>query len=526
MEKIHKSPLCKAWETIGIYPHHGINTPLFSLHSRNSCGIGEFLDLKLLIDFCHSIDWDIIQLLPLNDSGYENSPYNAISSKALNPIYLSLKALPFCQSDEELLYALKGFQKYTHLQRIAYNAVLSAKLHFLHLYYKKYFDTYKNSPAYTVFLNCNLWVYDYGLFKTLKEEYAHKNWSSWRKKHQHPSSKVKKALHKEKEESVNFYIFLQFLSFSQLEDVKSYAEKKNIFLKGDLPILISIESVDVWLRKADFNLHYSAGAAPDEFCKEGQNWGFPIYNWPHIEASGYLFWRDRLQIASRFYHLYRIDHIIGLYNIFAIPRNESTSKGSFIPSNCSLALFQGNRILDTLISLTSMLPIGEDLGIVLDGIKQNMEEHALPGTKIPRWEKNGNTYIHSKNYSPISLTTISTHDSETLTLWWNNNPKEAKLFASFYEIEYSTHLSSSIRTKILQESHASSSLFHINLLSEYLSLFSDLIWQDPKDERINLPGTMLPSNWCYKTRPSLETLLSHNDLQTAMKNLLFHKSLL
>ncbi len=520
IEKIHKSPLSKAWKTIGIFDHHGINIPLFSLHSNNSCGIGEFLDLKLLIDFCKCIRFDIIQLLPLNDSGYENSPYNAISSKALNPIYLSLKALPYCQSDGELARELGGFNKYTHLQRIAYNAVLNAKMDFLRLYYKKYFPLVQNSPAYKTFIKKNPWLYSYGLFKMLKEGYAHRKWSSWPSKHRNLSKTLKKNLLLEKKAEIDFYIFLQFLCFSQMEEVKGYAEKNGVFLKGDIPILVSSESVDVWDNPGNFDLHFSAGAPPDEFCKKGQNWGFPIYNWTHVELSDYLFWKDRLQIAACFYHLYRIDHIIGLYRIFARDRKDPHDKGCYIPSDPNLALCQGSRIIEKLISLTGMLPIGEDLGVVDPSFKENMTFHTLPGTKVPFWEKIKNTYIHGKDYPPISLTTVSTHDSESLTLWWNNHPEEAKHFASCYQIEYQPTLSPSTRYKILKDSHHSASLFHINLLPEYLSLFEDLTWDDPREERINLPGTVLPSNWCYRTRPSLEFILRHDSLKAAMKTLI------
>ena len=139
--RIKESHVRKAWEKIGIKHHHGINIPLFCIHSEQSCGIGEFLDLKLLIDFCALISFDVIQLLPLNDSGFETSPYNAVSSQALNPIYLSLYDLPFVQNDKELKEKLKEFKK--PKEKINYHETLKAKLAFLTTYYKKYFENFE-----------------------------------------------------------------------------------------------------------------------------------------------------------------------------------------------------------------------------------------------------------------------------------------------------------------------------------------------------------------------------------------------
>ncbi len=519
--RIKASHVRKAWEKIGIKHHHGINIPLFSIHSEQSCGIGEFLDLKLLIDFCSSISFDVIQLLPLNDSGFETSPYNAVSSQALNPIYLSLYDLPFVQNDKELKEKLQVFKK--PKEKISYHATLTSKLAFLNTYYKKYFENFEKTSPYLLFLQQHPWVHDYGLFKTLKDEYHHKGWFSWEKKHQDITHTYKKALIHERSFEINFYIFLQFLSFTQLEEVKQYAETKKVLLKGDIPILISPESLDVWHGRENFNLKFCAGSPPDIFTPKGQNWGFPIYNWSHMEETNYTFWQDRLKTASLFYHLFRIDHIIGLYRIYAIPRNQRGNKGTFNPNSPPLALIQGERILEKLTSYTSMLPIGEDLGVDIEYIKKSLSSQTIPGTIIPRWERDhfgDHSFTPYSEYNPFSLTTVSTHDSETLTQWWKNNKEEVQHFCEGHGMIYEKKLSQKLRLQMLKDSHQNSSLFHINLLSEYLALFDDLVWKNPKDERINQPGTILPTNWCYRMKPSLETLIEHTPLKELMFNLL------
>ena len=521
LQKIKHSPIKQAWQKVGSHHHHGVNIPLFSIHSKDSCGIGEFLDLKLLIDFVASVGMDVIQLLPLNDTGYETSPYNAVSSLALNPIYLSLKKLPFVESDQDLCLDLHTFERYSYLQKVAYHAVLTAKLAFLRKYFSRFFSHFESSADYQQFLQQNPWLYDYGLFKCLKDDYAHKGWFSWEEKHQNITATYKKKLHKEKAQEISFYLFVQYLCSLQMESVKEYAEKKKVWLKGDIPILISPESLDVWQGRQNFNLDFSAGAPPDQFSPEGQNWGFPIYDWKHMEETHYSFWSDRLKIASRFYHIFRIDHIIGLYRFYTIDRKTETKKG-FIPQDPEIALLQGEKILHTLSSFTTMLPIGEDLGCVLESFRSSMDKQTIPGTKVPRWEKldrSSLSFIPYEEYPPISLTTVSTHDSETLTQWWNNNQEEAEEFSSSHGLEYKPFLSTKNRYQMLHDSHRTPSLFHVNLLPEYLALFEDLVWDHPDDERINLPGTVLPSNWCYRTRPSLETLLEHRDLQSALKRL-------
>ena len=152
-------------------------------------------------------------------------------------------------------------------------------------------------------------------------------------------------------------------------------------------------------------------------------------------------------------------------------------------------------------------------------------EQTIPGTKIPRWERDylgDGSYIPYKDYNTFSLTTVSTHDSETLTLWWKDYPEEAQEFAEAHGMEYTPNLTRDLRYQMLKDSHATGSLFHINLLSEYLELFDDLSWSNPDDERINLPGTILPSNWCYRLRPSMEQLLAHDDLREAVRGALPH----
>lgn len=242
-----------------------------------------------------------------------------------------------------------------------------------------------------------------------------------------------------------------------------------------------------------------------------------------MEMRGYDWWKKRLAYASDFYDLYRIDHILGFFRIYAIPEGKSAKEGIFIPENKADWLPHGKKILSVLCSNTPMLPIGEDLGVVPDAVRDCLSELGICGTKVMRWERlktEGEPYISPLHYNPVSMTTVSTHDSETLTMWWQSQKDEVKLYAHSRGWDYTPDLSKAHRRAILSDSHHSSSLFHINLLGEYLALFPELIWPDPFQERINLPGTVSQYNWTYRVRPTVEEIISHHALAEEVRNLL------
>jgi 4-alpha-glucanotransferase len=515
---IETSPAKKGWEKIGLKSHHGINTPLFSLRTEKSCGIGEFLDLLPLIDFCHEIHFSIIQLLPLNDTGLDPSPYNAISAFALNPIYISLHALPFVEETD-----LKPFKEIDKLDKIPYNEVIALKMRFLKNYFNTHFSSIKEDLSFKAFVETTDWLKPYALFKVFKERYHNQSWNEWPENLHNPTKETLTALYEKEMASMEFYFLLQYFAFRQLRRVKSYANQKKVFLKGDIPILISPDSLDVWLYRKYFNLDFSAGAPPDMFTPLGQNWGFPIYHWDILNQNNFDWWKTRLSIAAEFYDIFRIDHIIGFYRIWAIKKGHKATEGSFFPSSESDATTQGEFLLSKLLSFTNMFPIGEDLGLFIDHIRRSLYRLAIPGTKIPRWERHynsDNSFIAYKDYPPFSLTTLSTHDTETLSEWWSLFPNDAKQFAQNFGFTYEETLSPEIRLHILRDAHHSNSYFHINLLSEYLALEPNYVAENPKDERINIPGTLLSSNWCHRYVTTLETVISDFTFLQKMKSLI------
>lgn len=517
MEKVDPSylthsPAASQWKSIGIKQHHGINLPLFSLHSSQSHGIGEFPDLIPIIDWCKSIGFDVIQLLPLNDSGHQSSPYSALSANALNPIYLGLNSLPYLNQFPELQNELKLIPKLPHSPRINYPHVREMKEHFMRHYYNTAGRLIINSHEYQTFLKESPWIESYARYKTLKEQNQCKSWIDWSSDTPPPDPN-----------EIEWHCVLQYLCDKQLKEVKKHADSNHIFLMGDIPILINRDSVDVWEKGYLFKMDFDAGAPPDLLGPEGQNWGFPTYNWEEMANQDYKWWKERLTTASRYYHIYRLDHIVGFFRIWSIPVGKESKDGYYIPQNENIWIDHGQKILMMMLNSCPMLPIGEDLGNVPPLVRTCMHALGICGTKVMRWERYWNEdkrFILPEEYPLASMTTVSTHDTETLPLWWQNNPEEAEEYASqkgwgYYPVLNWDHL-----REILWDSHHCASLFHINLLQEYLALIPGMTWPDIEDERINVPGTISDSNWTYRFRPSVEEIIQNQSLSRLLKEII------
>ena len=511
------------WTKIGIKKHHGIALPLFSLRSRVSCGIGEYPDLLPLIDFCESIGFDVIQLLPLNDSGPETSPYSAMSALALNPLYLGISSLPFLERMQDGHEMLLELQALNNLQRISYPVIQAKREAFLRKYVKINKELLAGSKEYLAFVQENPWLENFALFKAIKIDTQWQMWEEWPLRLKETTQEVYLDLLSHYREEILYHSILQYFCFKQFDASKKAAEAKGIFLKGDIPILINRESADVWRYKPFYDLAYAAGAPPDMYALEGQKWGFPIYNWTQIEEHGFLPWKNRLKVADTLYHLYRLDHVVGFFRIWAIPLDKPAKEGHFIPWNKSEWIPQGRKIMEMMLISSGMLPIAEDLGTVPPEVRNCLRELGICGTKVMRWERHwegDRSFLKKEEYPLISMTTVSTHDSETLQLWWRKNPEEAKEYAEAKGLVYALELSKENHQKILWESHHTNSLFHINLLQEYLALIPDMTWEDPEEERINTPGIISEKNWTYRFRPFLEEITNNSKLADLMKLLI------
>lgn len=524
---LYSSLVGPAWKTVGVRHHHGINLPLFSLHTKNSGGIGEFFDLMPVIDWSKKIGFDLIQILPINDTGPEPSPYSAISAFALNPIHISLSALPELESHEDLMVMLSELQSSNQNQRLDYPTLLKKREDFLHLYYQYTYAATSQTEEYLNFEKENEWLQGYALFKTLKIYREWQPWEEWPTALRDHCPTDLERLYKEYKTQISYHVFQQYLCFQQMNDVRKYAKLNGIFLKGDIPILISEESVEVWLNRNLFLLDQTAGAPPDMFSKEGQNWHFPLYNWKEMDLQHYKWWRQRLKVASRLYDLFRIDHIVGFFRLWAIPLNKKGLDGKFFPEEKDRWIELGTKNLTQMLHECPMQPIGEDLGVVPPEVRLCLKNLGICGTKVMRWERyweKDKSFINVKDYIPESMTTVSTHDSETLHLWWKNHPDEAQAYISSKGGNYTPELTPELNWEIIHDSHHSGSLFHINLLNEYLALVPNMTWPNLEDERINDPANSESGkNWTYRFRRPFEEIAANADLEILMKKLIKNK---
>jgi len=509
-----KSMTSTQWDHIGRKHHHGICLPLSSILTENSCGIGEYLDLIPLLTWLSKTGFDTIQLLPINDSGNDPSPYASISSCALHPVYLSLRDLPNHESVPGFSKKIEELVSLNRLERVDYSNVLHKKIEAISLYLDRFLPEIEKDPEFRVFFEKNRpWLTSYSIFKVLKGLHHGKAWWDWE---EHSTHKIDDSL---LTNEVLRWRAVQYLCFSQMRKVREIADENGIFLKGDIPILINRDSADVWWNPDLFDLKLSVGSPPDPYCKDGQHWGFPMYRWENHRKDNFRWWKERVGVQEQLFHIYRLDHIIGFFRFWAIPPESHAKDGSFIPEHEHEWATLGEEILSHVVTSSSMLPIGEELGGIEDIVKNSVQNLGIPVSIVMRWvhqDKDG-SFLHPKRYFPESLSTLSTHDSTIMAEWWSEEQQASQRLAYELGFRWDKKLSTTTLFELFCLCHDSGSLFHVNMFNEILSLFPELSWGSPKRERINIPGLILPTNWTYRCKACVEQICSHEQLFKAMK---------
>ncbi len=316
----------------------GVAIPVFSLRSQQSFGVGEFADLQLLGDWCEKTGQRIIQILPINDTSMSMSwqdsyPYNTVSSFALHPLYLRLSDVGYLrgESDRAEMEALQA--ELNALPEMDYERVIKAKVKYLRKLYEQLGARCMESKSFRDFEKRNRdWLMPYAVFSVLRDKYGTANFEEW-KTFTKFAEKRCAAFAERNENEVGFYYYMQYHLDRQLRKVRDYLHSKGVVLKGDIPIGVSPTSVDVWQNPELFVQTSSAGAPPDSFAAEGQNWGFPLYNWEAMAKDDYAWWRARFAKMADYFDAYRIDHILGFFRIWAVPQGAKNALlGTFAPS--------------------------------------------------------------------------------------------------------------------------------------------------------------------------------------------------
>ena len=305
----------------------GTLVPVFSLRTRKSAGIGDFGDLKTMIDFVASTGQKVLQLLPINDTTITHTwtdsyPYSCISVFAIHPQYADLHALPELKDAKARAEAEKTRAELNALDKIDYEKVNDFKINYLRQIFNQEGGKMMKTAEYKAFFqDAELWLVPYAQYSYLRDKNGTADFNQW-PDHQVWDEAERKALADPKTtayKNVAFFYFVQFVLDRQMQEAHEHAKAKGVILKGDIPIGVNRNGCDVWTEPKYFNLNGQAGAPPDDFSVNGQNWGFPTYNWFEMLKDGCQWWNRRFKNMARYFDAYRIDHVLGFFRIWEIP---------------------------------------------------------------------------------------------------------------------------------------------------------------------------------------------------------------
>ena len=576
----------------------GTLVPVFSLRSRRSFGVGDFGDLRMMIDWAALTGQRLVQILPINDTTLTHTwtdsyPYSCISVFALHPQYIDLSALPALK-DAEARHRFEDIRmQLNELSQIDYEEVNRHKMAYLRLLFDQEGKRVLASPEFKAFFaETEQWLVPYAYYCHLRDSVGTADFSQWlghetwneadRKSLTNPRSKAYK--------DVVFWYFVQFLLDAQMKAVHDHAKHRGVLLKGDIPIGVSRQGCDVWMEPRYFHMDGQAGAPPDDFAEDGQNWGFPTYNWDEMIRDNCQWWERRFRNMARYFDAYRIDHVLGFFRIWEIPMPaKSGLLGQFSPA---LALSAGeilraglpssvidaaprviddnpqtadtlflrdhrnpelyhprilaqktnqfsrlsnweqqafNRLYDDyfyrrnnqfwyeqamkklprLVGATDMLCCAEDLGMVPDCVAWVMDELQILSLELESMPKNPGLRFGRISQNPYrSVCTISTHDTPTLRMWWDENQERTQDYWNnvLHRPGPAPHpMSGDLATDIIRRHLQCPSMICVISIQDWLAIDESLRLPDANAERVNIPAN--PRHyWRYRMHVNIEDL--------------------
>ncbi len=304
----------------------GVAIPVFSLRSEEDFGVGDFFDLKKMIDWAVQTRQNFVQLLPINDTTMtgtwtDSYPYNANSTFALHPMYLRLSAMGRLLDEKRQRYFDNLGRELNQFQQVDYERVNNGKNEFTRELFAQDGEKVLASDEFKAFLAKNAsWLTPYAAFCVLRDIYKTPEMDKWGEYAVYDKDKIDRFIIKHRYD-INYVYYIQYFLDKQMREVRDYAHSKGVAIKGDIPIGISRTSVDAWISPRLFNLDCQAGAPPDDFSVLGQNWGFPTYNWEEMSKDGFAWWKARFRKMAEYFDAYRIDHVLGFFRIWQIPMN-------------------------------------------------------------------------------------------------------------------------------------------------------------------------------------------------------------
>ena len=442
------------------------------------------------VDFLAAAGQSYWQILPLNPTGYGDSPYQSFSTFAGNHYLIDLDTL--VQQGLLLPEELDGVEWGEDESRVDFGLLYSQRTRLLKLAHSRFAET----EDYLGFVRDNvLWLEDYALFMAIKERFHGRDWQRWSVSLLMRLPPVMEAYREELRECIRFQYFLQYEFFRQWRSLRSYANEKGIRIIGDVPIYVPLDSADVWANPELFQLDPSrrptvvAGCPPDGFSADGQLWGNPIYDWAAHRAEGYRWWIRRMKAAARMYDVVRFDHFRGFESYWAIPAGDKTAAGG---------AWRKGPGMDFVGAVRNALPdldiIAEDLGFVTPEVKQLLLDSGYPGMKVMEFafdtrEPSARDYLPHR-YPINSVVYSGTHDNLTLGQWFREaDPEDIRCAYDYLGLnEQEGPVWGMIRGAM-----GSVSKLCIIQMQDYLELGGE--------SRMNHPGTLTSANWTWRARP-------------------------
>ena len=530
-------------------PLAGILAPLFALRSENDLGIGDTESLRQFADWAAENGFRLVQLLPINETGNDHSPYNAISSVAIDPCTLALtpEALPDL-SDEDYKAALEGVSlrslrtgpvKYRVVKPLKRRLLEKAFAGFMEKHWEKKTVRCRQFRAWVK--EQAAWIEGYALFRALMEENGGTEmWDKWPALHQTLTSALawlaeqKTAVRRKLGERVRFFQYVQWIAFSQWSEVKAYCDAKGVALMGDVPIGVSYYSADVFSNPEICHLNWSGGAPPEKAYKDdpfiekwGQNWGVPLYRWDVLRATNFAWWRQRVRMVREIFHLFRIDHVLGFYRMYGFPWRPERN-GEFLPlsegdarartggdlphftprddttqENREANRREGEEYLRALLEeVGEHRLIGEDLGVVPDYVRPSLASLGIAGFKIPQWERHPDWHlVRGCDYQRLSVATYATHDHLPIAALWEqmrgaavagdgHQRWEMEQLCGFagLSLDTSRPMTDEIHEALLAGLFQCNSWLAVVMITD---VFGDTT-------RFNVPGAVADSNWSQR----------------------------
>ncbi|MBR5948339.1 MAG: 4-alpha-glucanotransferase [Clostridia bacterium] len=467
----------------------GILLPVFSLPSAH--GIGTLGRAAFeFIDFLAEAGQRYWQVLPLNPTGFGDSPYSSCSVFAGNPYFIDLDAL----ADDGLLRKreIKAFDFGDDERRIDYEKLYNSRFKLLRLAFER--AELENDADYSRFVSENEWLSDYALYMALKAHFDMKPWQAWNDagaKLRRPSA-FKKYEAKLQHE-IEFNKYLQYLFYSQWEKVKAYANSRGIGIIGDLPIYCALDSADCWANRNQFQLDKDgnpalvAGVPPDAFTEDGQLWGNPLYDWERMKKGGYAWWMRRIANSEKLFDAVRIDHFRAIESYWAVPSADDTARNGHWVKGPGIGFI--NAIKESFPDLPF---IAEDLGFLTDEVHTLRRESGWPGMKVLEFafDPSGKSDYLPHKYDHNCVCYTGTHDNAPLALYLKEASEAEREFIAKY-LGIKTKSVKKLAEAILRVGIASTADTFIAQIQDWLEL--------AEGARINMPGTS-EGNWQWRMK--------------------------